>query len=151
MITDKEYLNLLDYCYRRSLYFNSVLSIKYYSESGKIKEIFMNTDAVDVLHDLIIKFPDYNFKEIKKKVGCRFLGIYYETKCALDPNFKNEANKRYNERIKTDPKLKEHHRERCANYWRKRVESDPEYRIKCNDRRKKWRQLQRELYGKCPN
>jgi hypothetical protein len=62
-----------------------------------------------------------------------------------------EENKKEWISIKSDPDRLIKHNEKCANYWRNKVANDPEYRMKCNERKKKWRQLQRELYGKCPN
>ncbi len=150
-LTTAEYNDLLDYANKKAIYFNNNLLIPKYDEIHKFVNKELNISGTDVLHNLILKYSDSNFSFLKKKVSGEFIRLYFDFRKNSEPNFDFDCRKRYNDRIKTDPKLKQHHRERVRDYSRNRKQSDPEYREHYNNYRREWRKKQREIYGKCPN
>jgi hypothetical protein len=147
----KEYDDLLHQANKRATWYYSNLLIPKYYEGGRTEYKQLNISAVDVVHNLILQYPDSSFSFLRSKIGSEYIRIYFDFRKNSEPDFEYNCRKNYNEKIKTDPKFKQHHRERTRDYQRNRKQSDPAYREKYNSYRNEWRKKQRELYGKCPN
>ena len=108
MITEKQYLNLLDFANKKAKYFNKYMLLE--KENGRLVEI--DISGVDALHDSILKFPKANESELKKKISNRFVAIYFEVRRENDPMLK--------ERMYSNWKFKYHTDKEYHSMWQKR-------------------------------
>ena len=95
MINEIEYKTLLKIADKKATYFNNIFHNYTLSEEGYIIKKEIEIQSADVIHDLILKYQNSNFEELKEKIGKQFIRIYFENRIALDPGIVFYSRKRY--------------------------------------------------------
>lgn len=135
MISNSEYKKLLELAEKKLNKFKNRLVFKRYNtdNSGQkiIQNVNMEINAVDVVHDLIIKYPVLSFLELKNKIPGQIFKNYWENRHAANPEYRSWDNtmgsrmrrEKNKERLR-DPVLIEVRKKYMQKYYKKRIK-DP--------------------------
>lgn len=88
MISDKEYLELVRITDNYLKLNKSKLVYKKSNGTNNLTEnVYMDITSIDVVHDLVLKYSDFNFDELKKLIWKQIITLYWENTDASNPHF----------------------------------------------------------------
>ena len=118
---------------------NEYLELVAYAEKKYKNGLPSSITPTDVIHELLIENPDITVLDIKRKMGSKFLGIYFANRISLNPDLPIEMRRRWKFKYQTDPEYRKHFHRLCTDWQIRKRKEDPEWAKKRAAYKREWR------------